>query len=188
MLVPAAAHTAASSPPGQGTLLVGAASTTVLPLVNGSYDYLKAGFPGRKDAYDPGIPVAQWDDGRIAVGNGERDSYWVHDDIRATALAIDDPRSPDIVVIVATDLYMVFRNDGEEIRAKATALLPPGTRRSSGSSSPRRTTTTDRTRPSTSTTPGTSTWSDRWRPRWPPRSRIVVPRACRSRRASTGSA
>jgi hypothetical protein len=126
LLIPAAAHTAASSPPGQGTLLVGAASTTVLPLVNGSYDYLKAGFPSRKDAYDPGIPVAKWDAGRIAVGNGERDSYWVHDDIRATAMAIDDPRSTDIVVIVASDLYMVFRNDGEEIRAKARALLPPG--------------------------------------------------------------
>src|SRR6185295_17041688 len=77
-------------------------------------------------AYDPGIPVPKWDAGRIAVGNGERDSYWVHDDIRATAMAIDDPRSSDIVVIVATDLYMVFRNDAEEIRAKAAARLPAG--------------------------------------------------------------
>lgn len=127
VLLPAVANAAASSPPGEGTLLVGAASNTVLPLVNGSYDYLKAGFPARKDAYNPGIPVPAWDDGRIAVGNGERDSYWVHDDIRATVLAIDDPRSADIVVIVATDLYMVFRTDGEEIRARATALLPPGT-------------------------------------------------------------
>jgi hypothetical protein len=115
-----------ASAPGQGTLLVGAASRTVLPLVNGGYDYLKPGFPGRNDRYDPGIPVPEWDDGRIAVGNGEGESYWVHDDLRATALAIDDPRSPDIVVIVTTDLYMVFRQDGDEIRAKATALLPPG--------------------------------------------------------------
>jgi hypothetical protein len=126
LLLSATAHAAPSAPPGEGTLLVGAASITVLPLVNGSYDYLNAGFPSRKDAYDPGIPVPKWDDGRIAVGNGERDSYWVHDDLRATALAIDDPRSADIVVIVATDLYMVFRNDGAEIRAKAAALLPPG--------------------------------------------------------------
>jgi hypothetical protein len=122
----AVAQEASATPPGQGTLLVGAASRTVLPLVNGSYDYLKAGFPARNDAYDPGIPVPKWDDGRIAVGNGEGESYWVHDDIRATALAIDDPRSPYIVVIVATDLYMVFRNDAEEIRARAMALLPPG--------------------------------------------------------------
>jgi hypothetical protein len=122
----AVAHEAPSASPGEGTLLVGAASKTVLPLVNGSYYYLKAGFPARNDAYDPGIPVPKWDDGRIAVGNGERDSYWVHDDIRTTAMAIDDPRSPNIVVIVATDLYMVFRNDAEEIRARATALLPPG--------------------------------------------------------------
>ena len=71
--------------------------------------------------------MPKWDDGRIAqVGNGEPESYWVHDDIRVTALAIDDPRSPHIVVIVATDLYMVFRNDGEEIWARAAKLLPPG--------------------------------------------------------------
>ena len=115
-----------ASPPGQGTLLVGAASRTVLPLVNGGYDYLAEGFPARDDAYDPGILVPAWDDGRIAVGNGEPESLWVHDDIRATALAIDDPRSEDIVVIVGTDLYMVFRTDGESIRNKAAALLPPG--------------------------------------------------------------
>jgi hypothetical protein len=117
---------APGSPPGQGTLLVGAASTSVLPLVDNSYDYLKAGFPARGDKVDPGIVVPHWDDGRIAVGNGEPVSYWVHDDLRATALAIDDPRSPDIVVILAADLYMIFRSDGDEIRAKAAALLPPG--------------------------------------------------------------
>lgn len=102
-----------------------AASQTVLPLVDGSYDYLRAGFPARGNRYDPGIPVPEWDDGRIAVGNGERDSYWVRDDLRAAALALDDPRSPDIVVIVATDLYMVVRNDAESIRRRAAALLPP---------------------------------------------------------------
>lgn len=116
----------AASAPGQGTLLVGAASRSVLPLVDGGYDYLAVPLPGREDATDPGIVVPEWDDGRIAVGNGESVSYWVHDDVRATAVAIDDPRSPDIVVVVATDLYMVFRHDGDGIRAKAAALLPPG--------------------------------------------------------------
>ncbi len=126
LVTAAGANAAPGAPPGQGTLQVGADSRTVLPLVDGSHDYLKAGFPERGNAFDPGIPVPKWDDGRIAVGNGEPESYWVHDDIRVTALAIDDPRSPHIVVIVATDLYMVFRNDGEEIRARAAKLLPPG--------------------------------------------------------------
>ena len=122
----AACMSAASAAPGDGTLQVGAASHTVLPTVNGGYDYLKAGFPARGNATDPGILVPKWDDGRIAVGNGERESFWVHDDIRATAVAIDDPRSADIVVIFTSDLYMIFRTDGELIRAKAAKLLPAG--------------------------------------------------------------
>jgi hypothetical protein len=120
------ASSAAAVPPGEGTLLVGATSRSVLPLVNGSLDYMKAALRGREDATDPGILGPKWDDGRIAVGNGESDSYWVRDDVRATALAIEYPRSPDIVVVVASDLYMVFRHDGDVIRDKAAALLPPG--------------------------------------------------------------
>jgi hypothetical protein len=111
---------------GHGTVKVGAASRSVLPLVEGSYDYLAPGFPGRDDAFDPGIVVPAWDDGRIAVGNGESESYWVHDDLRATAVAIDDPRSPELVVIVDSDLYMVFRVDADEMRRKAAAKLPRG--------------------------------------------------------------
>jgi len=114
------------SPPATGSVLVGAASRTVLPTVDGGYGYLEAGFPGRDDAYDPGIVVPEWDDGRIAVGNGRPVSYWVRDDLRATAVAIDDPRSADLVVIVATDLYMVFRTDAAAMSAKAASRLPPG--------------------------------------------------------------
>jgi len=111
---------------GQDIVLAGAASRSVLPLVDGSLDYLDAGLPDRQDPTDPGIVVPAWDDGRIAVGNGDSFSAWVHDDLRVTALAIDDPRSADLVVIVASDLYMIFRADGDEIRAKAAAMLPPG--------------------------------------------------------------
>ncbi len=116
----------AKTPPGQGNVLVGAASRSVLPLVDGSLDYLDAGFPNREDPDDPGIPVPEWDDGRIAVGNGEGESYWVHDDLRATAVAIQDPRNQEIVVIVDTDLYMVFRVDADAMREAAAAALPPG--------------------------------------------------------------
>ncbi|MGK2928374.1 MAG: hypothetical protein ACSLFO_02235 [Acidimicrobiales bacterium] len=111
---------------GVGTVLVGAASRSVLPLVDGSLDYLSAGFPDRADPHDPGILVPEWDAGRIAVGNGDSSSAWVHDDLQVTALAVNDPRSRDVVVMVGSDLYMIFRTDGDEIRAKAEALLPPG--------------------------------------------------------------
>ena len=116
----------AKASPGKGNVLVGAASRSVLPLVNGSLDYLQAGFPGRGDPDDPGILVPAWDDGRIAVGNGDDVSYWVHDDLRATAVAIEDPRSKDIVVVVDSDLYMVFRVDANVMRDQAAARLPPG--------------------------------------------------------------
>jgi hypothetical protein len=122
----ALAAPAAKAAPGQGNALVGAASRTVLPLVGGTHDYLGAGFPDRSDPNDPGIAVPGWDDGRIAVGNGDSESYWVHDDVRATVVAIEDPRSPEIVAIVASDLYMVFRTDAEEMRQRALAKLPPG--------------------------------------------------------------
>ena len=105
------------------TLLVGAASRSVLPLVEGSYDYLAAGFPARSDPFDLGILVPAWDDGRIAVGNGATESFWVHDDLRTTAVAFQRLGKREIVVVVGTDLYMVFRLDADEIRSKAAALL-----------------------------------------------------------------
>src|SRR6185503_13383258 len=86
-----------AAPPGN-TLFVGAASRSVLPLVSGSLAYLQAGLPSRSDPTDPGILVPSWDDGRIAVGNGDSFSAWVHDDLRVTALAIEDVRSNDLVV------------------------------------------------------------------------------------------
>jgi hypothetical protein len=113
---------------GEG-LKVGAASRSVLPLVDGSLAYTDSGFPSDHDAVSPGIFVPAWDDGRIAVGNGDAESHWVHDDIRVRAVAIDDRRSDQLVVLVATDLYMVFRNDGDAIRARVAELLPRSLRR-----------------------------------------------------------
>ena len=104
-------------------LRIGAASRSVLPLVDGRQDYLSAGLPGRDDAFDPGVPIPAWDNGRIAVGNGDSESRWVHDDIRVTAMAIDDRRAREIVVVVASDLYMIFRNDANGIREKAAQLV-----------------------------------------------------------------
>ena len=121
---PLSAGPAEKSTPEPGNVLVGAASRSVLPLVAESYVYLAAGVPDRSDPYDPGIVVTKWDDGRIAVGSGDENSYWVHDDLRATAVAIEDPRSSIIIVIVASDLYLVFRVDADEMRAKAAAQLP----------------------------------------------------------------
>ncbi|MGH9210951.1 MAG: hypothetical protein ACRD2C_09745 [Acidimicrobiales bacterium] len=134
-LVPASAGAAPSSAASQGqpvapshgggsSLKVGAASRSVLPLVDGSLDYTDAGFPSDEDAVSPGIFVPEWDDGSIAVGNGDSDGHWVRDDLRVRAVAIDDRRSDQLVVLVATDLYMVFRTDGDVIRSRVAELLP----------------------------------------------------------------
>ncbi|MEJ7582587.1 MAG: hypothetical protein WKF43_00595 [Acidimicrobiales bacterium] len=96
----------------------------MLPRVDGSLSYLDAGLPSDGDATSPGIFVPAFDDGRIAVGNGDHDGHWVRDDLRVRAVAIDDPRSPKLVVLLAADLYMIFRQDADSIRAKVARLLP----------------------------------------------------------------
>jgi len=107
-----------------GIVLAGAASRSVLPLVDGRQDYLKAGLPSDHDAVDPGVLVPEWDDGRIAVGNGDSVSHWVHDDIRVRALALQEPTSKRITVLLSADLYMIFRADADAIRAKVRQRLP----------------------------------------------------------------
>ena len=68
--------------------------------------------------------VREWDDGRIAVGNGDSVSHWVHDDVRVRALALSDPRGRHLTVLVSADLYMIFRADADLIRRKVAARLP----------------------------------------------------------------
>lgn len=105
---------------------VGAASRSVLPRVDGSLEYLDAGLPDDEDAESLGIFVPAFDDGRVAVGNGDSDGHWVRDDIRVRAMAVDDPRTRKLVVTVAADLYMIFRQDADLIREKVAERLPPG--------------------------------------------------------------
>ncbi|MGH9227293.1 MAG: hypothetical protein ACRD07_00960, partial [Acidimicrobiales bacterium] len=110
--------------PRGGVVMAGAASRSVLPLVDGSLGYTRAGFPSARDAISPGIFVPEWDDGRIAVGNGDAESHWVHDDLRVRALALRERSSKDVTVLLAADLYMIFRTDADSIRAKVDARLP----------------------------------------------------------------
>ncbi|HEX8802650.1 MAG TPA: hypothetical protein VF743_00615, partial [Acidimicrobiales bacterium] len=102
----------------------GADSRSVLPLVDGSLDYLDAGLPSTADAVDPGVFVPRWDDGRIAIGNGDADAHWVHDDVRVRALALRQPGPGRVTVLLAADLYMIFRTDADSIRAKVEQRLP----------------------------------------------------------------
>ena len=170
--------------------MVGAASRSVLPLVGGSTDYVEqAELPPPDDATALGVFVPAFDAGRVAVGNGSPEAHWVRDDLPARAIAVSDLRGRgEIVVVVAVDLYMVFRNDAEAIRravaerlprhlADRTTVLVPATHNHTGPT-PR----------STSTTTGTS--------RYPVGSPTRRPRPCSpcGRRgsgpvlASTGSA
>jgi hypothetical protein len=133
LLLPAGAPAAAGpmdgpmpNPDLARTVRVGVASRSVLPTVNGTTDYLRGPLPGPAEPYALGLLVPHWDQGRVAVGNGDDRSFWVHDDVRVRAMALADPHSSDTVVLVSADVYMIFKVDGDEIRAKVAARLRAG--------------------------------------------------------------
>ncbi len=119
-------------PPPEGGIAVGASVVTLLPEVNGSTAYadplrnnpplaVEPGDPG----IDPGIFVDQWDVGTIAIGNGFPTSHWVHDEIRAGAVAfqrVDDETSPTFV-LVSADVYMLFAPGIASMREKVRGLV-----------------------------------------------------------------
>lgn len=105
-------------------LYAGAASRSVLPTVNGGRDYLRdaPGWPATVDPLNPGVFIPAWDQGEIEVGNGRDDSAWVHDDLRATALAL--MYGEERVIIVMADTYSYFGNDIDVMRQRMRARLP----------------------------------------------------------------
>ncbi len=115
-------------------LLVGAATITIMPEIDGSTDYFEpyrdpplALEPG-DDGRDPGLFVEQWDVGTLAIGNGNRSSHWAHDEIRANAVAFEDLSAPEdrILVLVGVDVYMMFRQDIQEAFDKVRRRLGQG--------------------------------------------------------------
>lgn len=112
--------------PDAPPVLVGAASRSLLPTVSGGRSYLQdaPGWPAatKLDADDPGTFIPVWDQGRIDVGNGNSDASWVHDDIRATAVALE--RDEQRVVLVTSNTYMHLKADVDEIVRQAQIALP----------------------------------------------------------------
>ena len=82
--------------------MAGAASRSILPTANGGRDYLQdaPGWPAAADldADDPGIFIELWDQGQVDVGNGGDDASWVHDDVRASAVALESQSITDLLV------------------------------------------------------------------------------------------
>lgn len=109
---------------GPPLLKVGAAERSVLPTVDGSHDFLEDLVYDPTDPWSPGLPIVEWDQGAVAVGNGAPSSHWVHDDMKVKAVAFEDTRSGRITVVVAANLYMIFRTDGDLIRDQVYARLP----------------------------------------------------------------
>ena len=92
----------------------------VLPTIDGSHDYLAEVQPDPEDAVSPGVFVPEWDDGRVAVGNGDAEAHWVHDDVGGPGAGAASGRAtPERwFALLATDLYMIFRADADAIRAE----------------------------------------------------------------------
>lgn len=96
--------------------------------MGGSTDYVKssAGWgaaPGDASPNDIGVFVPAFDQGKVAVSNGNSDASWVHDDVRATAIAIE--RGNNRAIILGLDTYMTFSMDADHIEAEAKKQLPP---------------------------------------------------------------
>lgn len=107
----------------------GAGSRSVLPTVDGAHAYVDPGvLPLDIDATSPGLFVETFDQGPIHVGNGSPDAHWVRDDLRVRALALQRDGDPRIVVVVTTDLYMMFAPDVQELRDRVRAALPEAVR------------------------------------------------------------
>ncbi|MBA2354462.1 MAG: hypothetical protein H0V80_07320, partial [Acidobacteria bacterium] len=100
-------------------------SRSILPTVDGNDGYAAPErLPLDADADDPGVFAEQFDQGAIAVGNGKDQAHWVRDDLRVRTLALQRSGADAIVVLVAADVYMVFRPDAEELRRMVREVLP----------------------------------------------------------------
>ena len=116
-----------STSPAEPVLEVGAASASIAPSVGGSTDYL-ADAPfwgdaaGSTDPDDIGVFVARFDQGEVSVSNGNDNASWVHDDVRATAVAI--ARGDERAVLVGLDTYMAFSMDADHIEQIAKQQVP----------------------------------------------------------------
>lgn len=99
------------------TLRAGASSASILPTFNGSRAYLDDApswdSANEIDPNDIGVFVPTFDQGSVDVGNGNGDGSWVHDDIRASALVLDNQGQR--VILVSVDVYMIFSSDADEI-------------------------------------------------------------------------
>jgi hypothetical protein len=108
------------------TLSVGAASRSLLPTVNGGRDYLQSapGWPAAAelDGNNPGIFIPAWDQGKVNIGNGNSDGSWVHDDIRATAVALK--QNEQRIVFITSNTYMHLKADVDEIVQRVHSALP----------------------------------------------------------------
>lgn len=122
---PATEAPSSTEAPAGDTLMVGAGSASILPTVDGTTDYL-ADAPGwtseTTDPNDIGVFVPAFDQGAVAVSNGNGDASWVHDDVRATAVALE--RGDERAIILGLDTYMTFSMDADEIEKIAKAELP----------------------------------------------------------------
>jgi hypothetical protein len=94
----------------QSTWLVGSASNSVLPTVNGNHDYVKE--PSENDAEGPGVCVPSFDQGPIKVGNGQNPAQWVRDFINVTVVTLRTSNTQTLI-ITSANLYMIFKNDWE---------------------------------------------------------------------------
>jgi hypothetical protein len=92
---------------------VGYAWRSILPTINGRRDYVDYVDPSNiNNAYNPGTYVGSdaFDDGEIELGNAGVIT-WVLDDVKTSHFCIRCDTCQETLIIVNTDLYMLFSPD-----------------------------------------------------------------------------
>jgi len=103
-----------------GQVMAGAMEVDITPKVLG-YEDLNGN--GRFDMGDSSRPfklgdrVLTFEEGKILVGNGSGEAWYVHGPLKASVLVLEDPKTQIRVAFVSADLYLFLQQDVDAIRA-----------------------------------------------------------------------
>ncbi len=110
---------ASASAADLGQVMAGAVEVDITPRVldyedlngNGKFDMGDSSKP-----FDLGDRVVTFEEGKILVGNGRGEAWYIHGPLKASVLVLEDPQTQTRVAFVSADLYLLLQQDVDAIR------------------------------------------------------------------------